>query len=268
MIVLKVGGRALMSNLDKIIKSVINHLDEVGRVLFVHGGGDLVDEWERRMGIEPKFYESPSGIKWRYTDEKELEIFVATLGGFLNKRIVSSFVKEGINAIGITGADGPTVIAERKKKLIVKMVINGRERKRVIEGGYTGKIVKVESERLSNLLKEYVVVMAPIALGTEGELLNVNADQMAAKIAIALKPKIAIFLTDVDGVFLDGKLIKKIKVNEIDEIVKKIGHGMNRKVLMAKEIAEKGIDVVIANGVADDPIGNVLKGEGTWIVNQ
>ena len=266
MILVKVGGRALMNNMEKIVESVIKHRPSYDGLILVHGGGDLVDEWERRMGMEPKFYESPSGIKWRYTDERELEVFVATLGGLLNKKIVSEFQKRGVNAIGLTGADGRLVIAERKKRLIIKEEIGGRVRKRVIEGGYTGKIVEVNSEELKKLVKEYVVVMAPIALGKEGELLNVNADQMAAKIAIAVKPEIAVFLTDVDGVFIDGKLVNEIRVEQVDELVKKIGHGMNRKVLMAKEVAESGVKVVISNGTIEDPIGAVLEGKGTWIV--
>ncbi len=266
MILIKVGGRALMTNMENIVNSIVKHIDRFGEVIFIHGGGDLVDEWERRMGMEPKFYESPSGIKWRYTDERELEVFVAALGGLLNKKIVNEFRKRNVNAIGLTGVDGNLVVAERKKKLVVKVEVGGRVRKRVIEGGYTGKIISINVDMLNKLIKDFVVVMAPIASGTEGEILNVNADQMASKVSLAMKPEIVVFLTDVDGVFIDGKLINELKVDQVDALLPKIGHGMNRKVIMAKEVAKEGIEVVIANGTVEDPIGAVLSGKGTRIV--
>ncbi len=265
-VVVKVGGRTLFRNMENIVKSISKRKDI--KFVFVHGGGDLVDEWERRMDMEPQFKISASGIKFRYTDEKELEVFVAVLGGLLNKKIVSEFYKNGRSAFGMTGADGPSVIAERKRRVIVKEKVGDRERKRAIPGGYTGKIVEVRKEVFEMFLNNDVVpVVAPIALGKDGELLNVNGDQMAAEIAKALKADVLILLSDVPGVLVDGEVVKEIKAEEAEEFAKsKIGPGMNIKVIMAGRVAMEGTKVVIGDGTKEDPLSILETKEGTWIV--
>jgi len=262
-IVVKAGGRTLMNNMENIVKDIVKRKD----VIFVHGGGDLVDAWERKMGMEPQFKISASGIKFRYTDEKELEVFVAVLGGLLNKKIVSMIAKEGRGAVGITGADGPTVIAERKKKVIIRERVGEREVKRIVPGGYTGKIKEVRTELLKNLLEnDMIPVVAPIALSPEGELLNVNGDQMAAEIAKALKADYLVLLTDVPGVLMDGKVIPEIKSSEAEEVAKRVGPGMNIKIIMAGRVAQGGTKVVICDGTKEEPLSCLEKGEGTWVV--
>ncbi|NPA85390.1 MAG: [LysW]-aminoadipate/[LysW]-glutamate kinase [Crenarchaeota archaeon] len=263
MIVVKAGGRTLMNNMKNIVKDIAKRND----VIFVHGGGDLVDEWEKRMGMEPQFKVSASGIKFRYTDEKELEVFVAVLGGLLNKKIVSMISAEGGRAAGITGADGPTVIAERKKKVIVREKVGEREVKRVIPGGLTGKIKEVRPELLRTLLDMGITpVVAPIALGTEGELLNVNGDQMAAEIAKAVKAEYLVLLTDVPGVLIDGEVVREIKSSEAEDFAKRVGPGMNIKIIMAGRVAKEGTKVIICDGTKESPLSCIKKGEGTWIV--
>ena len=262
-VVVKAGGRVLLNNLENIVKSIA----KLDKVVFVHGGGDLVDEWERRMGIEPKFKISASGIKFRYTDEEELQVFVAVLGGLLNKRIVSEFVKLGRRAMGITGADGPSVIAKRKKRVIVREEVGGRVVKRAIEGGFTGKIIEVKKDIFDMMLNNGIIpVVAPIALGEEGELLNVNGDQMAAAIARALNAEYLVLLTDVPGVMIDNEVINEIKASEGEKIAKeKIGPGMNIKVIMASKVAQDGTTVVICNGMEEDPLKCLEDRSGTWI---
>jgi len=266
LVVVKAGGRTLMNNMHNIVKSIVNKKDL--DVVFVHGGGDLVDEWERRMGMEPQFKVSASGIKFRYTDEKELEVFVAVLGGLLNKKIVSEFYKLGRKAFGMTGVDGPSVIAERKRRVIVREKRGEREVKRAIPGGYTGKIVEVRPEPFKVLLSSgEVPVIAPIALGKDGSLLNVNGDQMASEIAKALRADALILLTDVPGVLVDGKVVSEISAEEAERFAKeKIGAGMNIKVIMAGRVALEGTKVVIADGRTEDPLRVLETKEGTWIV--
>jgi acetylglutamate/LysW-gamma-L-alpha-aminoadipate kinase len=263
-VVVKAGGRTLLRNMQNIVRSIAKLEDEA---VFVHGGGDLVDEWERRMGMEPQFKVSASGIKFRYTDERELEVFVAVLGGLLNRKIVAEFAKAGKGAIGLTGADGPSVIAARKKRVIVKEKVGEREVKRAIEGGYTGKIKEVRKEVFERILEMgKVPVVAPIALGEEGELLNVNGDQMAAEIAKALKAEYLVLLTDVPGVLMDGEVVKEIKADEAEEFAKKVGPGMNIKIIMAGRVAKEGTTVVICDGTTEDPLSCLKERKGTWIV--
>lgn len=265
-IVVKAGGRALSRNLSGIVKDLANLVQQKD-IVFVHGGGDEVTEMCKRLGIEPKFVVSPEGIRSRYTDENELEVFVMVMAGKLNKAIVSKLIALNIRAIGISGADGPTLIAERKKRIIV---VDERGRKRVIDGGYTGKIIRVETNLLQKLISErYVVIVAPIAIDGDGTLLNVDGDQAAYAIATALKASDLIILSDVEGVIIDGNIVKKIKASEIDEMLKNIGFGMNRKVMLAKDVLEEGVGrVIIASGLSENPITNALMGIGTVITKE
>ena len=230
MIVVKVGGRALEANLDKILESLAKHFKLGEKLVFVHGGGDIVSRYERMMGLEPKFITSPSGIRSRYTDEKELDVYVMVMAGKLNKEIVAKLHALGVKAIGVSGADGGLLKAARKKKLII---IDERGRKRVIKGGYTGSIKEVDIGLLEKILDSgYLAVVSPIAMGFEHELLNVDADQAASAIAMTAKAEKLLILTDVDGLILNGELVRELHVDEFEEIKRKIGAGMNRKVML------------------------------------
>lgn len=265
-IVVKAGGRALSKNMDGIVRDLAQ-ISQREEVIFVHGGGDEVTEMCKRLGIEPKFVVSPEGIRSRYTDANELEVYVMVMAGKLNKAIVSKLVALSVKAIGISGADGPTLIAERKKRIVI---VDERGKKRVIEGGYTGKIVEVKTDLIRGLLSQgYIVVVSPIAIDNEGTLLNVDGDQAAYAIATALKASNLVILTDVDGVIIDGGLVKKIRISEVDEMLKHIGFGMNRKVLQAKTAIEGGVErVVISSGLIENPVTSALSGSGTEIVKE
>jgi malate dehydrogenase (oxaloacetate-decarboxylating) len=156
---------------------------QIAKVIVVHGGGDEVTEMCKKLGIEPKFVISPEGIRSRYTDRDELEVYVMVMAGKINKLIVTKLNMLGVKAVGISGADGPTLIAERKKRIVI---VDERGRKRVIGGGCTGRITYVEVRLLQILLDSgYIVVVAPIAINlSEGTMLNVDGDQVAYAIAI------------------------------------------------------------------------------------
>jgi len=256
LILVKLGGRTLR-NLRRIAE------DLVGReFVLVHGGGDEVSEVSRRMGIEPRFVTSPSGVRSRYTDERELEVYVMVMS-LINRRIVNELLSLGIDALGISGVDGATLIAERKERIVVEE----RGKRLVIPGGYTGRIREVRTELLRLLLNAgYGVVMSPIAKGTKGEMLNVDADQAAVRLAEALMPEALIILTDVDGVIVDGDLRRSIDLSELGAMMSKVGAGMNRKLMLAREVADR-VRVVVANGLRDEPVTRALNGEGTIIGN-
>ncbi len=263
-IIVKIGGRVLNRNIDSIIKDIAE-LSKNRKVVLVHGGGDIVSEFCKRLGVEPRFVVSPEGIRSRYTDERELEVYVMVMAGKINKLIVSKFRSLGCRAVGITGADGPTLLAERKKRIVI---IDERGRKRVIDGGYTGRIVSIDTELINTLLERgYIVVVSPIAIDSEGTLLNVDGDQVAYTIASALKVESLVILTDVDGVIIDNNIVKEIKTSEINKIIEKVGAGMNRKILMAEKALENGVGkIVIASGNIDNPVTNALRGGGTSII--
>ena len=265
MIVVKVGGRALEANLNKILESLAKHFKLGKKIVFIHGGGDIVSRYEQMMGLEPKFITSPSGIRSRYTDEKELDVYVMVMAGKLNKEIVAKLHALGVKAIGVSGADGGLLKAIRKKKLII---IDERGRKRVIKGGYTGSIKEVDVEFLEKILDSgYLAVVSPIAMGFEHELLNVDADQAASAIAITAKADKLLILTDVDGLILNGELVRELHVDEFEEIKGKIGAGMNRKVMLCVKAVRNGVgSAIISSGLIEDPLSALEDGKGTRIL--
>ena len=154
--------------------------------------------------------------------------------------------------------------AVRKKKLII-----GDERgKRVIAGGYTGSIREVDVELLENILDSgCLAVISPIAIGSEHELLNVDADQAASAIAIAAKAEKLLILTDVEGLILDGRLIHELHVDDFEKIKEKIGAGMNRKVMLCVKAVKNGVRAaIISSGLIEDPLSAIEGGSCTRIL--
>ncbi|NPA05767.1 MAG: [LysW]-aminoadipate/[LysW]-glutamate kinase [Crenarchaeota archaeon] len=259
MLVVKAGGRTLLANMDTILDDIAA-LAAKEEVILVHGGGDLVTEYSRRMGIEPRFVTSPSGVRSRYTDERELEVYTMVMAGLINKRLTAGLVARGVGAIGVSGVDAAILAAKRKKHILI---IDERGRKRLIPGGYTGRIKDVNSEALRELVRlARVVVLSPLAIEPEtGQLLNTDGDQAAARVAAALRADKLILLTDVDGVMLDGKLVEELDPQRARELAKLVGPGMNRKLIHAAEAVEAGVgEAIIGNGTKNAPIQRLLSG--------
>jgi acetylglutamate/LysW-gamma-L-alpha-aminoadipate kinase len=229
------------------------------------GGGAEVTEIAAKLGKEQQFIVSPEGFRSRYTDKETIEIYSMVMAGKINKQIVLALQSQGIPAVGLSGVDGLILKAERKKKLIA---VDERGRKKVIDGGYTGKINEVNADLLRFLLeKGYVPVVTPIAVSEEFEPLNVDGDRTAAFIAGALKADRLILLTDVQGLVLKGKPVQKISATEVKEVLSSIGQGMSTKVHAALEALNQGVsEVLITSGIEKMPISSALKHEcGTVI---
>lgn len=187
------------------------------------------------------------------------------MAGKLNKQIVLALQSQGIPSVGLSGLDGALLKAERKKKLIA---IDEKGRKKVIDGGYTGKINTVEAGLLLSLLENgYVPVVTPVAVSEEYEPLNVDGDRTAAFVAGALKADRLILLTDVQGLTLKGTPIQKISAIEVKEVLSSIGLGMSTKVHAALEALNQGVhEVLITSGLGEKPISTALKHEAGTVV--
>ena len=215
MIIIKIGG----SVVDFLHPSAISDIKKVVAqegVILVHGGGKEVTKVSKQLGKEPKFVVSPSGIKSRYTDKETAEIFTMVMSGKINKTIVRLLQKNGVNALGLSGVDGRVIEAERKKKLII---VNEKGRKQVIDGGYTGKITNVNATLVKSLLEQGLTpVISPIAISEESDFLNVDGDRAAAYVAGKVQADKVLFLTNVDGLLMDDKLVEHLTLTEAKEI--------------------------------------------------
>lgn len=257
MIVLKIGGDIFQKGLENTLSRDIKKTLEHEQLVIVHGGGDEVTQIAKRLGKEQVFITSPSGIRSRYTDEETVEIYTMVMAGRINKAIVRWLLSQGVSAVGLAGIDAALLKAERKKRLLI---IDERNRKRIIEGGFTGKITTVNVALLQLLLdNEYVPVVAPIALGKENELLNVDGDRAAAQIAGALKADNVVFLTDVEGVLLKGEYVKQLAVEDAEKLLPKMGPGMDKKVLASVEALKAGAkEAIISSGFVSEPVTSAL----------
>ena len=266
MITIKIGG-SVVDNLHPSTIDDIKKVVEQEGVILVHGGGKEVTKVTEQLGKEPKFVVSPSGIKSRYTDKETSEIFTMVMSGRINKTIVQMLQKNGINAIGLSGMDGKTIEANRKKKL---MIMNEKGRKQVIDGGYTGKISNVNSDLIKTIMdKRYTPVISPIAISEESEFLNVDGDRAAANVAGHVKADKVLFITNVDGLLMEDKLVEKLSLQEAKEMMPKIGFGMEKKILAATEALEMGVtEALIANGQKENPISSAIAHDNCTVITK
>ncbi len=250
MITIKIGG-SVVNDLHPSVVADIKKVVEQEEVILVHGGGKEVTKVTEQLGKEPRFVVSPGGVKSRYTDLETAEIFTMVMSGRINKTIVRMLQKNGINAVGLSGIDGKIIQADRKKKLII---MNEKGRKQVIDGGYTGKITHVNASLIKSILEQgYTPVISPIAISEESDFLNVDGDRAAANIAGHL------FLTNVDGLLMDEKLVDTLTLAKAKEILPQIGFGMEKKILAATEALEMGVtEAIIANGQRENPISSAI----------
>ena len=268
LIVAKLGGSILKDGTSSNLVEDVQELLKDHKLIFVHGGGSEVTEIALRLGKEQKFVVSPQGFRSRYTDKETMEIFSMVMAGKMNKNIVLALERQGIVAVGLSGLDGFLLKAKRKKRLVI---IDDRGRKKVIDGGYTGKITEVNTALLKSLLeKNYTPVVTPIAISEEFEPLNVDGDRTAAAIACSLAADRLILLTDVEGLILNGKSVSKLKRSEIKPILSEIGQGMSTKIHAAYGALDKGIpEIIITSGSGKKPLSKALNHKrGTVISNE
>jgi acetylglutamate/LysW-gamma-L-alpha-aminoadipate kinase len=234
-------------------------------LVLVHGGGKEVTNIATKLGKEQKFIISPSGVKSRYTDKETAEIYTMVMSGKINKAIVGMLLRQDIKAAGITGIDGGLLKAERKKKLLI---INENGRKMAIDGGYTGKIYAVDPSLLDTLLdNEYVPVVSPIALSEEFDFLNVDGDRAAAYVAGGVKANKVMFITNVSGLMLDGKLVTNMTLEQAKVALPKIGYGMEKKIIACTEAVEMGVkEAIIASGQVENPISSAIQHNNCTVI--
>lgn len=264
--VLKLGGSLMKYGIsESLINDIAGQKDD--QYIVVHGGGPAVTDLCNRLNMKTKFITSPGGIRSRYTDAQTMQAYMMAMRGNINASIVIALQKAGMNSFGMSGIDGPTIIAERKKRLIT---INEKGRRMYIDGGYTGKILSVDGRFVKHLLSEKVTpVIAPIAAGLEHESLNVDGDRAASAISGELKANRMILLTDVDGILSNGKLIDKLDITKAMEMLKMVGNGMDKKIMAAIESIVAGTsEVIIANGNGQFPVSSAIHTDKRTVITR
>ncbi len=241
--VIKIGGHAMVNDeiLEETVKDILL-LYFVGiKPVVVHGGGPEISEKMEKLGLKPKFVE---GL--RVTDKETIEVVEMVLDGKINSKIVSMFIKNGGKAVGLSGKDGLLIVAEKK---VMKLKKGSEEE--VVDLGFVGETKLVNPEILRILLDNgFIPVVSPVSADLEGNVYNLNADNVAGDIAGALKAKKLIMLTDVPGILRDvndkSSLISRIKLSELEKLLEKgvLKGGMLPKVDAIAKALKGGVEKV------------------------
>jgi len=186
-IVIKVGGGVVED--EEHLAPLLNQFAALkGRKVLVHGGGRLATSMAARLGIESQMV-----CGRRITDALMLEVVAMVYGGLVNKAVVAGLQARGVNAIGLTGADGDVIRSHRRPPKRVRMD-DGTEQ--TVDFGYVGDVDKVDAQFLVKLIEEgFVPVVAPLTHDGKGDILNTNADTIAASVACALAEHYDVTLT-------------------------------------------------------------------------
>jgi acetylglutamate kinase len=176
------------------------------RVVVVHGGGPQISELSERLGIETRF---ERGL--RVTDAETLDVARMVLGK-INTDIVAAINRQGVPAAGVSGDDGALFLARPKEQT-----------EEGVDLGLVGDIVEVRPALLEDLMQRFVPVVASTATDGRGQGYNVNADEAASALAIALGAEKLIFMTDVPGLYEDlgggEQLLSEVSLSECERLI-------------------------------------------------
>ncbi|MGB1912472.1 MAG: acetylglutamate kinase, partial [Porticoccaceae bacterium] len=234
----------------------------------VHGGGPQIGEMLERLSIESKFV---NGM--RVTDSKTMDAVEMVLGATINKEIVNLISRAGGRAFGVTGKDGRLIKA---KKLVVTQQTPEMSAPEIIDIGQVGEVESVDKTVIDMLIKsDYIPVIAPIGVGSDGASYNINADLVAGKVASVLEAEKLMLLTNVAGLQdKQGEVLTGLDVKRVDELVADgtIYGGMLPKIQCALDAVNAGVAAShIIDGRVDHAVMLELftdEGVGTLITNK
>ncbi len=233
--IIKIGGNII--NNDELLNDFLTDFAQLSSPkILVHGGGKSASELSEKMGIEPKMVHGR-----RVTDADTLEIITMVYGGKINKNVVAKLQAKNCNSVGFSGADGNTIVS-------VKRPVKD------IDYGFAGDIIKVNTDVLEILLPNNITpIFCAITHNKHEQLLNTNADTIAAELAVALSEKYNVSLYycfEKNGVLEDinneNSVIKRINSSVFNDLKNNgiINEGMLPKIHNCLAAIERGVKSV------------------------
>jgi len=237
----------------------------------VHGGGKQLTELAKQLGVVQTVIEGR-----RVTDDDTLELAKMVFRGKINTEILAALRNHGIEAVGLSGVDGNIVHAVRRPP---KEVLNREtgERKE-IDFGHVGDVLQINARLLNVLLEQdYLPVISSLGADDDGQVYNINADTIAAEIAVCLQAEKLVLLSDVAGIYLDPKdpktKISRLSIPEAEAQIASgsISGGMIPKLQSITDVLKRGIrSVHIIIGTARNALLSEVftdSGTGTMITS-
>jgi acetylglutamate kinase len=249
--IIKVGGK-IVENHQSLEALLKDFALIAGNKILIHGGGRSATQIGEKLGIETKMVDGR-----RITNEETLDVITMVYAGLVNKNIVAQLQALQMDAIGLTGAD-------------MNLILSSQRPVETIDYGYVGDVKEVNASVLVELLEQnYIPVLAPVTHDGNGQLLNTNADTIAAEVAKALAGKFKVRLVycfEKRGVLLDesdeNSFIPELDRKEFEQYKANgiIQGGMIPKLENAFQAIAAGVNEIIITRASD-----MNTGKGTFI---
>lgn len=240
-VVIKYGGNAMV---DKGLKQgfardvVLLKLVGINPVV-VHGGGPQIGDLLKRLGKSTEFVQG-----MRVTDSETMDVVEMVLGGLVNKEIVNLINRHGGAAVGLTGKDGDLI---RASKLMVTRDAPELNEPEIIDLGHVGEVESIDASVVDMLVhSDFIPVIAPIGVGSDGHSYNINADLVAGKVAEVLSAEKLMLLTNTPGILdVHGRLLSDLDARKVEDLIAEgtIHGGMLPKIRCALEAVQAGVKV-------------------------
>ena len=241
-------------------------LHEVGiHVCVIHGGGKQLTELADKLGV----VQTVIGGR-RVTDDETLELAKMILGGKINTEILAQLRRRGIHAVGLSGIDGGVVTAVKRPPRDVLDKVTGETS--TVDFGHVGDVVSVDASLINTLLDSgYLPVVSSLSADDDGRIFNINADTIAAEIAVHLKAEKLILLSDVNGIFLDSSdettKLSRLTIADAHQLIDsgRATGGMIPKLENLIAVLERGVGSahVVSGTVRNAILAEVFTDEGT-----
>src|SRR5436190_4256442 len=217
-------------------------LHQVGiRLCVIHGGGKQLNELAQKMGVAQTVINGR-----RVTDDETLELAKMTFAGKINTEILAALRNHGIEAVGLSGVDGNIVHAVRRPPKEVLNRETGETKE--VDFGHVGDVLQINGRLLNVLLEQkYLPVISSLGADDDGQVYNINADTIAAEIAVCLQAEKLVLLSDVAGLYLDAddprSKISQLSVSEAEAQIASgsVSGGMIPKLQNITGVLKRGI---------------------------
>jgi acetylglutamate kinase len=241
-------------------------MHQVGiRICVIHGGGKQLTELAQQMGVEQTIINGR-----RVTDDATLDMAKMMFAGKINTDILAALRQRGVHAVGLSGVDGNIVVAERRPP---RDILNQETGERgVVDFGHVGDVVEIDDRLLRVLLDhDYLPVVSSLGADDEGRVFNINADTIAAEIAVRLEAEKLVMLSDVDGIYLrpgeQATKISRLTAAEVEALIRDgvATGGMIPKLQNITELLRRGVRSahIIKGSLRNALLSEVFTDEGT-----
>ena len=241
-------------------------LHQVGiRVCVIHGGGKQLTELAEQLGVVQTVIQGR-----RVTDDDTLELAKMVFRGKINTEILAQFRRRGIKAVGLSGIDGGVVTAVKRPPRDVLNKETGETK--IVDFGHVGDVVNVDVSLLETMLTNgYLPIVSSLGADDDGRIFNINADTIAAEIAVQLKAEKLILLSDVNGIYLDindpESRISKVTATEALELIEsgQATGGMIPKLENLVSVLQRGVRSthIISGTLRNAVLSEVFTDEGS-----